>query len=293
MNECAERWNPACGDRAPRAGALSWVDTRAYPIGGIAVTPWVKRLLAANFVVFFIQQMVPGVTSTFAFVPALIFVRPWTMVTYMFLHAGWMHILFNMIVLFFFGPRVEQRLGSNRFITLYFISGIAGALLSFLLAPDAAIIGASAAVFGVETAFAKYWPRELIYIWGVLPIQAIWLIALTVAYSIWSGMNGSTSGVADFAHLGGIGAGFLYLWWLDGHYGSRKFRKQATAPRVPMGRVLEWKKVDPGAIHELNRDEVNRILDKISAHGVDSLTPEERVFLSNFVPPDDRVPPVT
>lgn len=256
------------------------------------MTPWVKRLLAANIIVFFIQQTVPGVTNAFAFVPAWIFIRPWTLVTYMFLHGGIMHIAFNMIVLFFFGPRVEQRLGSNRFITLYFIAGISGALLSFLLAPQAAIIGASAAVFGVEMAFAKYWPRELIYIWGVLPIQAIWLIALTVAYSIWSGMNGSTSGVADFAHLGGIAGGFLYLWWADRHYGARKFRARAV-PKAPVGKVLEWKRVDPNSIHELNRDEVNRILDKISAEGVGSLTPEERVFLSNFVPPDDRVPPVS
>lgn len=256
------------------------------------MTPWVKRLLAANIIVFFIQQTVPGVTNAFAFVPAWIFIRPWTLVTYMFLHGGIMHIAFNMIVLFFFGPRVEQRLGSNRFITMYFIAGISGALLSFVLAPQAAIIGASAAVFGVEMAFAKYWPRELIYIWGVLPIQAIWLIALSVAYSVWSGMNGSTSGVADFAHLGGIAGAFVYLWWLDRHHGSRKFRAKAV-PKAPMGKVLEWKRVDPNSIHELNRDEVNRILDKISAEGVGSLTPEERVFLSNFVPPDDRVPPVS
>ncbi|HVA57085.1 MAG: rhomboid family intramembrane serine protease [Gemmatimonadaceae bacterium] len=256
------------------------------------MTPWVKRLLAANIIVFFIQQTMPNVTDAFAFVPAMIFVRPWTVVTYMFLHGGWMHIIFNMIVLFFFGPRVEQRLGSKRFITLYFVAGISGALLSFVLAPGAAIIGASAAVFGVETAFAKYWPRELIYIWGVLPIQAIWLIALTVAYSIWSGMNGSTSGVADYAHLGGIAGAFLYLFWIDRHYGARKFRAKAV-PKVPMGKVLEWKRVDPTVIHEVNRDEVNRILDKISDRGIDSLTPEERVFLSNFVPPDDRKPPVS
>ncbi len=187
---------------------------------------------------------------------------------------------------------MEQRLGSNRFITLYFVAGISGALLSFVLAPQVAIIGASAAIFGVEMAFAKYWPRELIYIWGVLPIQAIWLVTLTVAYSMWSGMNGSTGGVADFAHLGGIGGGFLYLWWLDRHHGVRKFRAKA-APKVPMGKVLEWKKVDPASIHEVNRDEVNRILDKINDLGVNSLTPEERVFLSNFVPMDDRKPPVS
>ncbi len=58
-------------------------------------------------------------------------------------------------------------------------------------------------------------------------------------------------------------------------------------------KVLNWRQVDPTSIHELNREEVNRILDKISAEGIDSLTADERVFLSNFVPPDDRVPPVS
>ena len=256
------------------------------------MTPWVKRLIAANAIVFFLQLTVPGLTNSFAFVPALVMVRPWTVVTYMFLHGGWLHILFNMIVLFFFGPRVEARLGPNRFIALYFLSGIGGAGLSFLLAPNAAIIGASAAVFGVLTAFAKYWPRELIYIWGVLPVPAFLLIALTVGYSLWSGMNGSTGGVADFAHLGGIVVGFLYVVWLDRHYGTKQFRAKATAPNKP-AKVLQWHKVDPSGIHELNREEVNRILDKISAHGIDSLTADERVFLSNFVPPDDRVPPVS
>ncbi len=262
------------------------------------MTPWVKRLIAANVIVFFFELAtgpinVSWVTQTFAFVPALILYRPWTIVTYMFIHGGWLHILFNMIVLFFFGPRVEARLGSKRFLILYFLSGVSGAALSFALAPQEAIIGASAAIFGVLMAFAKYWPRELIYIWGVLPIQAIWLIILVIGYSVWSGVHGSTSGIADFAHLGGIAGGFVYLWWLDRHVGSRRFRKKATAPSKPVTRVLNWHKVDPSSIHELNREEVNRILDKISAHGVDSLTPEERVFLSNFVPPDDRTPPVS
>jgi rhomboid family protein len=269
-------------------------DSRQPVRGGSAVTPWVKRLIAANVIIYFIQRTVPSVTFAFAFIPAAAFSRPWTLVTYMFLHDpnSLLHILFNMIVLFFFGPRVESRLGSNRFITLYFVAGISGAILSYFLAPRSYIIGASAAVFGVEAAFAKYWPRELIYIWGVIPIPAFLLIALSVSYSIWSGMMGSTGGVADFAHLGGIAGGFLYLLWLDQRHGSTRFRVTATAPKKPV-RMLNWRKVDPSAIHELNRDEVNRILDKISAHGVESLTPDERVFLSNFVPPDDRIPPVS
>jgi membrane associated rhomboid family serine protease len=70
------------------------------------VTPWVQRLLIANVLVFFLQQTVPGLEVQLAFIPSLILARPWTIVTYMFVHAGLTHILFNMIALYFFGPRV-------------------------------------------------------------------------------------------------------------------------------------------------------------------------------------------
>ncbi len=78
------------------------------------MTPWVRRLIVANIVVFFLQS-VAGVERQLAFVPAFVLYRPWTVVTYMFVHGGIMHILFNMIALYFFGPRVEERLGGRRF----------------------------------------------------------------------------------------------------------------------------------------------------------------------------------
>jgi hypothetical protein len=210
----------------------------------------------------------------------------------MFLHGSMTHILFNMLGLFFFGPRVEQRMGSDRFVWLYFISGICGALLQFVLAPHSAIIGASAAVFGVVLAFARFWPTDKIYIMGVLPLEARWFVGLTIVWAIYSGMNGSTGGVADFAHLGGYVGAYVYLRWLEETKGSKKFRALAvSAP--PDRKLANWKKVDVQSVHELNRDEVNRILDKISASGLGSLTPQERQFLSNFVPPDDRVPPAS
>jgi len=74
--------------------------------------------------------------------------------------------------------------------------------------------------------------------------------------------------------------------------GTKRFRSKVTA-KVPRDTLSNWKHVDPKSVHEVNRDEVNRILDKISEKGLGSLTPEERLFLSNFVPPDDRVPPPT
>jgi membrane associated rhomboid family serine protease len=256
------------------------------------VTPWVRRLIIANVVVFFLEQTMPGVANSLALVPAYVYLQPWTIVTYMFVHASFTHILFNMIALYFFGPRVEERLGSLRFIVLYAISGISGAILSTVLAPHAAVVGASGAVFGVMLAFATYWPHAQIYIMAILPIEAWLAVSLMVVLALWSGLHGSRTGVADFAHLGGFAGGWLYLRWLGMRHGARRFRAK-VAPKVGSDKLTNWKRVDPTSVHEVNRDEVNRILDKISASGLNSLTPQERQFLSNFVPPDDRVPPPT
>ncbi|HTJ21748.1 MAG TPA: rhomboid family intramembrane serine protease [Gemmatimonadaceae bacterium] len=257
------------------------------------MTPWVRRLIIANIVVFFLEQTTRGgVIQSLALVPAYVYLKPWTIVTYMFVHANFTHILFNMLALYFFGPRVEERIGSTRFITLYTVSGISGALLSTVFAPFSAVVGASGAVFGVMLAFAMFWPTAQIYIMGILPIEARLAVFLMAGLALWSGLHGSRTGVADFAHLGGFVGGWLYLKWLDMRHGARRFRAK-VAPKIPTDKLTNWKRVDPKSVHEVNRDEVNRILDKISASGLASLTPQERQFLSSFVPPDDRVPPPT
>lgn len=252
------------------------------------MTPWVQRLLIANIVMFFVQQTAARLVAALVFYPAFVLVRPWTIVTYMFLHGGLMHIAFNMLALFFFGPRVEARLGSRRFIALYFISGVMGAAFSFLFSPGAGVIGASAATFGVMLAFAYFWPRDQILIWGILPIQARWLVVLTTVFALYAGFGGAQAGVAHFAHLGGYVGAYAYLRFIGTNRAQKKF-KQKAAGKVPDRILGNWKRVDPATIHELNREEVNRILDKINETGLDSLTPEERLFLSNFVPMDDRM----
>ena len=255
------------------------------------MTPWVQRLLFANIIAFFVQQALPGLDVNLAFVPVLILVQPWTIITYMFLHGSISHILFNMMGLYFFGPRVEQRLGSTRFVWLYFISGIGGAIGSLLFAPRSPIIGASAAIYGVMLAFASFWPREKVFIWGVLPVEIRVLVVIATVISLYSGLSGAGGGVAHFAHLGGFVGSAAYLWYLRSSQGAKKFRAKAVAvPSTVTKQLGNWKGVDMTQVHELNRDEVNRILDKINATGLGSLTAEERLFLSNFVPMDDRKP---
>ena len=256
------------------------------------MTPVVRALLIANVAAFFLQSTLQGLANPFVFVPALALARPWTVVTYMFLHGDLMHLLFNMIALFFFGMRVEERILSRPFAILYFLSGITGALLSVIFSPGSPIIGASGGVFGVMLAFAWFWPDERILIWGVLPVPARVLVILTTVFALWSGFGGVGGGIAHFAHLGGYLGAFLYLRWLD--HKRTAFKRQATAaPPDAVRRVAGYKAIDLAKVHEVNREEISRILDKIGARGLGSLTPQETTFLSHFVPPDDPVPPKT
>lgn len=252
------------------------------------MTPWVLRLILANVVMFLAVQtgVLPIPYTRLVLIPAMIPMRPWTLVTYMFLHGGLGHIAFNMLALYFFGSRVEARIGSRHFIALYLVSGIAGALLSLAFTPFVPIIGASGAIFGVSYAFAYFWPRDRIYIWGVLPVEARWLVVFYVAMDLFGGFTGSRSGVAHFAHLGGVAGGWFYLWWMSRRAtaGRRAWQARVTAPAgtVDTRRVDT---IDVSRIHPVNRDEVNRILDKIRVSGMESLTNEERTFLSHFAGP--------
>ncbi len=198
--------SPAYGGGAPR----------------LSVTPWVGILLIANAVVFLITVVVgPGrMFDLFAFSPARVVVQPWAMVTYMFMHAGLWHLLMNLLFIFFFGPPLEARWGSDRFIKFYMICGLGGVLLSFAFS-DAVIVGASAACYGIMLAFAMAWPNQTVYIWALVPVRVKWLVIFLVAMSFVSAISPSRDGVAHLAHLGGAVAGFLLVrsGWLPA-YGS-------------------------------------------------------------------------
>lgn len=261
------------------------------------MTPWVTRLLIANVALFALKSFLPSLLLEYlVFVPVYVFSRPWTIITYMFLHGGLSHILFNMLGLFFFGSRVESRLGERRFITLYLISGIFGALASLVFTPRAAVIGASAGVFGVMLAFAWFWPKERIYIWGVIPVEARLLVIITTVLAIYSGFSGAGGNTAHFAHLGGYVGAWIYLWAIGRNTAQRRFQQRMNAVEPSTARrvvTLRKEQLNLDGVHALTREEVDRILDKISAEGMQSLTPEELRFLSNFAPMDDRKPPVS
>ena len=258
---------------------------------GHRLTPWVKRLLIANTVIFLVTSVnLEFFFQWFAFIPSRVLIQPWGAVTYMFLHGGLWHLALNMLVLFFFGPPLEGKWGSTEFIKFYLVCGLGGVALSFLF-QDAAIIGASAAVYGVMLAFAMNWPDSPIYIWGVFPVKAKWLVGFLFVVSLMEATGGSGGNIAHFAHLGGLVTGFLYLRsdWRPGT--NRRTRKAKVRIRkmAPVPRDEASKKASPGekqnsgdpAGDEAVLDEVDRILDKISATGITSLTPEERRTLDD------------
>jgi membrane associated rhomboid family serine protease len=247
------------------------------------MTPWVTRLIFANAAVFLLTSTVPAAEQLLGLIPAAVLFRPWTPLTYMFVHHGFMHILFNMVGLFFFGPRLEARLGGRRFLGLYFTSGLMGAVAS-VMTPYALIVGASGAIFGVLYGFARYWPRERVYIWGVLPIEVWLLVTLYTVFSLYGALTRG-GGVAHFAHLGGFVGGFLFLKLLEKTSPAARFRTRAApVPKrtADVQDLSRWRAIRGEELHPLNRDELNRILDKISRTGLASLTADERAFLDRF-----------
>jgi len=264
------------------------------------------RLLLANAVVFLLQSslgtiMVQTQLGAFpmrtvdywlALVPALVVTHPWSLVSYMFLHGGFMHIFFNMLVLFFFGPRLEMRLGSRKFITMYLVSGVMGALLYLPTqwGSPVPMIGASAAVYGVMLGFAFFWPREKIYLWAIIPIESRILIVAVTVLSLVFGIRGGGN-VAHFAHLGGFLGGFLYLKYLDLISPARQWKRQLRPMVSGMGGhggnhsdVERWSRIRADDLHPVNRDEVLRLVEKVKRHGASSLTPTERDTLDRFTP---------
>ncbi len=260
------------------------------------MTPWVRRLLVANLLVFLLQKTIfvdPRFLTAFGFSPLEAFTRPWTFLTYMFVHAGLLHLAFNMLALFVFGPPVEDRMGGRAFVGYYLLCGFGGAALSYalmLLTPVGLVVGASAAIYGVALAFAMAWPDEPIYVFPLpQPVSAKWLVTFVVGISFVLALFSVSDGVAHLAHLGGFATGFLYLKAADWRLArAERQLRRASEPSVlvhPAARAARGS--DPGAKpgrpeHDPTQVEIDRVLDKISARGIDSLTPAERKFLAEM-----------
>ena len=225
----------------------------------------------------------------------------WQLLTFQFLHGGWIHLLVNCWTLYMFGREVEWTLGKAKFLALYFSSGIIGGLFQVLVSflwPHyfgGAVVGASAGIFGVVAAFAMLFPEQMLtmFLFFVIPINMKAKVLLFISLGItalgisFPGSFGAN--IAHAAHLGGILTGMAFIrlggelrrtFWEP--FASRK-RKRELIKAVSI-KIPQWPraKVDkPAEVpeEEFISREVDPILDKISQHGIQSLTERERKIL--------------
>lgn len=280
------------------------------------ITPAVQGLIAANVVVLFLQWTLFGDAGTVRWLGYRedgLFTHPWTIATYMFVHGGLLHLALNMYSLWLFGPRIEAAWGLPRFAALYLWSGLGGVALHALFGGVGYLVGASAAVFGIMLAYGLTWPDDEILLFGVLPIRVIALVALLGAVNLLQGIVSAGSGVAHFAHLGGFLFAFLFVR-APRLFGLDRARQQVamlpdedarpraiqrpTRPRERRDEVDEVvarsravtstaapahaaPRPAPAQPTPL-RSEVDQVLDKISANGIESLTRAERKVLDEY-----------
>lgn len=268
----------------------------AYRTGGVRfghgfpMSRWVLRLMVANFAIFLLMatRLLPtGAIDWLGFAVPGFLTRPWTLVTYMFVHGGFMHLFMNMLALFFFGPPLEQKWGSRFFLRFYVATGLGAAAFSVLLyslTGPTIMVGASGAIFGLLVAFALNWPDAKIFLYFVFPVPAKWFVAALGAFTLLSTVQGSADGVAHWAHLGGLVTGFVYLRYGEriGRLANRLLYKERPAPTRRRTKRPAPPPPSPRRRRGVNGDsldEVDRILDKIRADGMDSLSARERAFL--------------
>jgi membrane associated rhomboid family serine protease len=223
--------------------------TDFHPGRSQVIPPVIKNLIILNVIVFLIQYMMGKTGSSFVEnffalhdIRSFYF-RPHQVVTYMFLHGGFMHIFWNMLILWMFGSILENYWGPRRFLTFYVVCGIGAAILhlfvlyheltpvwqavnnypiheqtSFRQDPNSplntATLGASGAVFGCMVAFGLLFPNSLIYIYALIPIKAKWAVLAYVCFELFLGIqNTAGDNVAHWAHLGGGLVGLLLVFY--------------------------------------------------------------------------------
>lgn len=240
--------------------------------------------------------------------------QPWSVFTYMFLHEGVFHILFNMLFLYWFGLIIHQYLGSRKLVNLYILGGLFGAIfygLIYNLAPyfsdsvsTSMMLGASAGVFGVVVGAATLTPNTTFFLLLIGPVKIVYIAAFYVILSFANSIGANAGG--EIAHLGGALLGYLYIVQLRkgndwgkpvqavGLFFEKLFtrnpskvkvsyRKAKTSQPSGTGGFTSTTKASPAKKpEETSQEEIDKILDKIAAKGYDALSKEEKRKLFEF-----------
>tara|TARA_B110001454_G_C12680009_1_gene417601 strand:+ start:25 stop:648 length:624 start_codon:yes stop_codon:yes gene_type:complete len=186
---------------------------------------WTLRFIGISVIFFILQNILgPEIWQYFAFFPALAIKWPWTLITSIFLHADFNHLLFNMFALFFFGSYLERLLGSDKFLIIFISAGIVGNIGYLVTASNDMIpaIGASGAAYGLMGTLSVLAPFMSVYIWGLLPVP---IVILTAVYALIDVIGLSApSGIAHGAHLAGLIVGIAFGLYLRPYFGYKRQR---------------------------------------------------------------------
>jgi membrane associated rhomboid family serine protease len=195
---------------------------------GPPLTPMVKKLIIVTSAIFvltylplqiFRPDIFDYLCNFFGLRTDLVIQRfyVWQLVTYLFLHGGWFHIIFNMFALWMFGADLESAWGGKKFLTYYFVTGVGAGVFDVILntifrpALPMPTIGCSGAVFGLLLAYGMLFPERVIYLYMIVPLKAKWFVVLMGVIELYSSFTSPGSQISHFAHLGGMLFGFVYL----------------------------------------------------------------------------------
>jgi membrane associated rhomboid family serine protease len=183
---------------------------------GGPLTPVVKMIIIAC-VIAFVIQLIAGrpIVEIFALCPLLVVERYyfWQLFSYMFLHGGITHLLFNMLSVYMFGCEMERHWGSKRFFRYYVITGVGAGLCVFLIPSNYAVftLGASGAIYGILLAYGLTFPDRIIYLYLLFPIPAKYFVMIMGGIVFLSTLSSANTGISNIAHLGGMLVGYIYL----------------------------------------------------------------------------------
>jgi membrane associated rhomboid family serine protease len=227
----------------------------------------------------------------FGLMPTMVVSRGalWQLVTYVFQHGSPMHLLWNMLIMWMFGSDLELHWGSKRFLFYYLLCGIGAGVVTVLLTPTTTTItvGASGAIFGLLAAFGLLFPDRPVAFMLIFPMKAKYFVVLLGLLQLLLFSQDTGGGIAYGTHIGGLVTGVLYLFIVSrGSVSTGKKWFRISQTRRPRLTIVPTKKEDdtsvqepPGERSDVEQAEIDRILDKISALGIDSLTEREKKIL--------------
>jgi membrane associated rhomboid family serine protease len=183
---------------------------------GYGLTPVIKKLIILMAALFFLQGIVSSrITLYLGLVPLLVWKKffLWQLFTYIFLHGGISHILFNLLALWMFGGELESYWGSGKFLRYFLFCGIGAGICTVVFSPYQVIpvVGASGAIYGILLAFGWLFPNRPIYMYFIVPIPAKYFVIIFGLIELYLSIEGTGGGVAHLTHLGGLIFGILYM----------------------------------------------------------------------------------